>query len=241
MKRILAVFVALASLGACASARPGGAGTAPDAEPSLPLAAFVDSAALHQALLSAPPVPSDFKRPPFFRVTYDSTGALAEVEPISEKLFPAEWGAQIAALLRRHAAPKLASAKEAHEVVWLVSGPSPVIQVVENVTEVKPVLLSGSHAARQLSEVAKRLSGAYGAGTEFDAVVSMRVDPTGTVAAATIQRSTGQPAVDREILLVAGRMRFQPGQVAGYPVTVLVSLPVSLVIPGPSALADPRQ
>lgn len=102
----------------------------------------------------------------------------------------------------------------------------------------KPVL-NGSLIARQLREVASRLTGAYGAGTEFVAVVSMRVEETGMPVAPIIYRSTGQPPVDREILTIAGKMRFQPAQLSGYPVKVLISQPINLVIPGPSVPAGP--
>lgn len=238
--RILATLATLAFLGACASVPAGGgAGRASRESPRLPVSAFIDSAALHQALLSAPSVPATLTRRALFSVVYDSTGALEEVEPFSRTVIPEEWGATVAALLRRHTAPRLATGKSSSQVVALVTGASPKIEVLREVTEVKPVLLNGSLIARQLREVASRLVGAYGAGTEFVAVVSMRVDETGVPVAPIIYRSTGQPAVDREILTVAGRMRFQPALVAGYPVKVLTSLPVSLVIPGPSVPAGP--
>jgi TonB family protein len=239
--RILITLATLAILGACASTGGGRAPQMPEIETALPVAAFIDSAALHQALLGAPPVPATLTRRALFRVVYDSTGALREVEPLSRTGIPEEWGATVAGLLRRHATPRIATGKSSSQLVGLVTGASPAISVVETVVEAKPVLLNGPFVARQLSEVARRLAGTYGAGREFHAVVSMRVDEAGVPVEPVIYRSTGQPPVDREILAVAGRMRFRPAQISGYPVTTLVSLPINMIIPEPSLPSSPRQ
>ena len=232
--RILTTLATLAVLGACASA--GGAGKVPEPDPRLPVTAFIDSAALHRALLGAPPVPATLRQQPLFSVVYDSTGVLTKVEPLSDVIIPPVWGDTIAAILRRHVSPRLTTRKPVVEYVWLVSGPSPRIAVMDDLVEVRPQLLNGPEVQRAVEALATKLSGTslYARGREFRAVLTVRVNHQGLPEAPSLLRNSGNVEVNREIVALAARMRFQPAQLSGYPVTVLVSLPITIVIP-PSA------
>jgi TonB family protein len=231
--RILFTLATLAILGACASAGGGRASQMPEIETALPVSAFIDSAALHQALLAAPPVPATLTLQPLFTVVYDSTGALMEVEPMSDFVIPPVWGDSISKILRRHVLPRITTRKPVVENVWLVSGPSPRIAVVDDFVEVKPVLLNGLEVARSVETIATRLaeSGMYARGREFRATLSVRVNEQGGAEAPSLLRSSGNLEVNREIVALAAKMRFQPAQLSGYPVAVLVSIPVTISIP----------
>lgn len=231
--RTFSTFATLAVLGACASASAGGPGKALEPETALPVAAFIDSAALHQALLGAPPVPEVLTRMPLFSVVYDSTGALAKVEPLSYLVIPPVWGDTIAAILRRHVAPRLPTRKPVVEYVWLVSGPSPRIAVIDDMVEVRPQLLNDWEVTRTIESLAARIgaSRAYDRGREFRAILSMRVDQRGMPEAPSLARSSGNVEINRELVALAAKMRFQPAQLSGYPVKVIVSIPITIVVP----------
>jgi hypothetical protein len=229
--RIPCTLATLAALGACASA--GGAGKAPEPDTTLPVAAFIDSAALHQALLGAPPVPATLKQQPLFSVAYDSTGVLTEVEPLSDVIIPPVWGDTIAAILRRHVSPRLTTRKPIVEYVWLVSGPSPRIAVMDDPVELRPQLLNGPEVTRAVEALATKLSRTSldARGREFRAILTVRVNQQGAPEAPLLFRSSGSVAVDREIVALAALMCFQPARLWEYPVRVLVSMPITIVVP----------
>ncbi|HEX8359971.1 MAG TPA: energy transducer TonB [Longimicrobium sp.] len=248
MKRALAAVFAASLLAGCAGAppaasppasRPAAAARRPaDPDPPLPVAAFIDSAALHQALLGAPLAPPDFRRRPLFSVEYDSTGALKSVEPVSARLIPAEYGRTMAALLRTHVAPRLATPRETFQRVWLQSGPTPKIEVLGNAVAVRPDINNRSVVAAELGLAVQRLLATRPglAGRRATAQVRIRVSDAGLPESSVVERSTGDPAMDRAIIAVARRMRFSPARLDEYPVKVLVTVPITLVFPDPLML-----
>jgi TonB family protein len=240
MKRSLALLVAAALLGGCAAATPpattpaGPAARRPaDPDPPLPLSAFVDSTGLHQALLNGPLTPPDFKLRPIFSVEYDSAGVLESVEPVSTRLIPAEYGRTMAALLRTHVAPRLATPRESLQRVWLQSGPSPRIQVLGSAVEARPILNNRLVVARELESVVLRILQTRPglAGRRFPAEVRMRVTETGLPESAALVRSTSDYEIDRALITVARTMRFSPARLDEYPVKVLVVVPIILHFP----------
>jgi TonB family protein len=245
MKRALAALFAASLLAGCAgtppaagpsASRPAAAARRPaDPDPPLPVAAFIDSAALYQALLGAPLAPADFKRRPLFSVEYDSTGALKSVEPASARLIPAEYGRTMAALLRAHVAPRLARPRETFQRVWLQSGPTPKIEVLGNAVAVRPDINNRGVVARELGFVVQRLLQARPglAGRRATAQVRMRVSDAGLPESSVLERSTGDSEMDRAIISVARTMRFSPARLDEYPVRVLVTVPITLVFPDP--------
>jgi TonB family protein len=247
MIRTLSSLALFTALGACAAAAPGAnpapARSAP--EPTLPVATFIDSVALHQALLAAPPAPAGFRLRPLFRVAYDSTGVLKEVSTYSTTHFPAEYGRQMVEMLRAHVRPRITSARESWNTVWLQSGSSPKIAVLSNAVEVKPALVNTADISRELQRVSQRLQRLDPglAGQQRTAGVSMRVSEEGVPEEPTVRRSTGSFQIDREILNVARLMRFSPATVNEYPVRVFVQIPITVVFteqrPAPSNTTQP--
>jgi TonB family protein len=244
MKRALAALFAASLLAGCAGTPPAGSPSASrpatarrpaDPDPPLPVAAFIDSAALHQALLGAPLAPADFKRRPLFSVEYDSTGALKSVEPAPMRLIPAEYGRTMAALLRTHVAPRLATPRETFQRVWLQSGPTPKIEVLGNAVAVRPDINNRGVVARELGFVVQRLLQTRPglAGRRATAQVRMRVSDAGLPESSVLERSTGDSEMDRAIITVARTMRFSPARLDEYPVRVLVTVPITLVFPDP--------
>ena len=235
--RLLAWLALAVVLGACTQTGPG-AGPRPKreaAEPKLALSAFIDSAGLHQALLAAPPAPADFALKPLFSVRYDSTGVLEEVEPISRRYFPAEYGRQMVEILRTHVRPRITATKETWYTVWLQSGSSPKIALLPELTEVRPVLANGPAIVRALDFASQRLQEARPelAGRRLTARVTMRVTDEGLTEALRLNMGTGDPHTDREILTIARSLRFTPASLEGHPVTVLATLPITISIPRP--------
>ncbi len=235
MFRALSFLAILAVLGACATAPAGPAKRSKVPEPNLPVSAFIDSAALHQALLTAPPVPPELTLKPLFSVLYDSTGTLATVEPISKFVMPAEWGGTIAALLRQHVAPRLSARKGASEIVWLVSGATPRIAVIDAAVEARPRLQNTAQMARELDALAQRLvlRAPYLGGGSYTAEVAAAVDGHGIPLAPYLVRRSADPEINREMLEIAKKMRFSPALLEGYPVKVLVQIPLTVVLPAP--------
>jgi hypothetical protein len=244
MLRTLSSLALLAMLGACAAAAP--AAPAPQRRSSfikLPVSAFIDSAALHQALLAAPPAPAEFRLKPLYMVVYDSTGALKDVNTISERQFPAEYGRQMVELLRANVRPRVAATKPSVNYVWLQSGSSPRIALEELLVEVRPRLQNTGAVTRELARASERLqrSNPGLAGRSVTARVSMRVSEDGVPEEPRLGQSTGSIPIDREIMGVAQLMRFAPASLSGYAVKSLVQLPITLTFPPQqSQPASPR-
>jgi hypothetical protein len=235
MIRTLSCLSLLGVLGACAAAPPTAA-PAPARRPEiveLPVSAFIDSAALHQALLAAPPAPAEFRLKPLYVVVYDSTGALKEVRTMGERQFPVEYGRQMVELLRANVRPRIAATKPSVNYVWLQSGSSPRIAVDEALVEARPRLQNTSAVSRELSRASERLQRANPglAGRSVTAQVAMRVSEEGVPEDPRLSQSTGNIQIDREIMGVAHTMRFAPANLSGYTVKVLVQLPITLTFP----------
>lgn len=238
MHRILPAAALAAVLGACASvpsaARAGG-GPSPlsSNDPPLPVAAFIDSAGLHRALLSAPPAPAEFKSRALFWVDYDSTGALASVKPAARRAIPPAWGDTMATILRASVKPRITPARATSQMVWLVSGGSPRISVLGDVIAVQPSVINGTRVAEDLSRAASQLASRdlSLAGQQRTAMVRMSVDDNGVPDNFALLRSTLNPRVDAEVISVAQKLRFRPATVDGVPVRVLVVLPIVMVFP----------
>lgn len=234
-------LVLLAVLGACAPAAPPAspaAAPSPVREllgPDLPLSAFIDSAALHQALLAAPPAPAEFRLKPLYVVVYDSTGALKDVKMMSERQFPAEYGRRMVELLRANVRPRIAATKPSVNHVWLQSGSSPRIEVQLALVEARPKLSNTATISRAMTTVAERLQQANPglAGSQLTVEVSMLVSDEGVPEEPKILRSSGNFAVDRDLVTLARSMRFTPATVDGYAVKVHVRVPVTIIIPQP--------
>jgi TonB family protein len=239
--RIPSAFAALVALGACASG--GGARGAPGPLPPLRVSTFIDSAALHQALLSAPPVPSGLPERALFTVSYDSTGTLKEVNAFYHPLLQREWGDTMSALLRRHLAPRLPARKAAFEFLGLASGPSPRIEVLEYRVDARPVIANGEAVARELRSFGQRLrdNKEYKPGERFRATLAVLMDPEGNTMMARVRTGTGKVDVDAAFRRIAEQMRFQPAQFSGYPVPIRATIPFEIIVPedGPGRGAVP--
>ena len=196
--------------------------------------AVVDSAALARALagLSVPEPPSGVR--PLFRVGYDSTGAVADVEPVFDQI-PAEYAGPVAAAIRASAKPQAPPAPgrrvlDAHLLV--VAGPEPAVSRPA-VTEERPVLANEREVDRMVRE-AKRRFGRRPDRLMVIAGVGLRVRADGTVDPESIRlfMSSGEPELDREALGIAARMRFQPAVVDGIPVGMRTWESVYFWLPG---------
>ncbi len=245
MPRTLFVLLAASLLGAGAASAQGSRPAPPkapaDPDPPLPVAAFIDSAALHQALLAAPLAPREFKLKPIFMVRYDRAGALQGVDPISDRLIPAEFGRAMAALLRAHVRPSLDPARESEQRVWIQSGPTPKIAVIADIVEARPQLSNRGSVGTALAGSVQRLlrERPYLAERRVSSIVSMRVSEDGKPENPVLRQTTGEPEIDREILIIARTMRFVPATLDGYPVKVTVTVPVNLQFPAPAANMRP--
>ena len=229
--RILSAFSALVVLGACASG--GGARQKPRPWLTLPVAAFIDSAALHRALLSAPPIPSELPGRALFTVSYDSSGTLKEVRAFHHPHLPSEWGDTMSALLRRHVAPRLPARKEAYTFVRLASGASPQIEALEYRVDVQPVILNGEAIARELEAFGRRLGAnkEYKPGERFRATLHVLINYDGTTMIPRVRPGTGKGDVDAAFRQIAEQLRFQPAQFSGYPVPIQATFPFEIIIP----------
>lgn len=229
--RIISTFAALVVLGACASG--GGAREASGPLPPLRVAAFIDSVALHQALLGAPPMPSGLPERALFTVSYDSTGTLKEVGSFYHPLLPREWGDTMSALLRRHVAPRLPARKAAFAFLGLASGASPRIEVIEYRVDVEPVIANREAVARELESFGRRLrdNKEYKPGERFRATLVVFIDPEGNTMMTHVRTGTGKVDVDAAFRRIAEQMRFQPAQFSGYPVPIRATMPFEIIIP----------
>ncbi|HEX8830889.1 MAG TPA: energy transducer TonB [Longimicrobium sp.] len=196
----------------------------------LPVAAFIDSAGLHQALLGAPPAPARSPRRWLFSVAYDSTGALVEVKPLVPRGAPAEYAAGLAELLRAYTRTRIAPGEGRGEYVWLRGGSAPRIDVAEDLAEQHPELTNQVEMRGVLGRASRRLVASREdlVGYQTTSVVSFRIGEDGVPSAVEVIRGTADPDIVREIVAIAEAMRFSPGKVEGIPVAVIVQLPIVL-------------
>lgn len=167
---------------------------------------------------------------------------------MSERQFPAEYGRQMVELLRVNVRPRITATKPSVNYVWLESGSSPRIAVVDDLVEARPRLQNTSAVSRELTRASERLQRADPglAGRSVTAQVTMRVSEEGMPEEPMLSQSTGNVQIDREVFGVAHSMRFAPASLNGYAVKVLVQLPVTLTFhqpqpqPQPGMPATPR-
>ncbi|HEX8359972.1 MAG TPA: energy transducer TonB [Longimicrobium sp.] len=196
----------------------------------LPVAAFIDSAGLHQALLSAPPAPARSPRRWLFSVGYDSSGALVHVKPLIPRGAAAEYATALAELLRAHTKTRIAPGEGHGEYVWLRSGSAPRVDVAEDLSEQHPELRNQAEIRGVLGRASRRLVASRQdlVGYQTTGVVSFRIGEDGVPSAVEVIRGTEDPDIVRELVAIAEAMRFIPAEIEGIPVAVLVQIPITL-------------
>lgn len=232
----LLAFVMVPVLAVAADAQPDPAG-----EAEAPLSTFVDSAGLARAVASlpAPDLPPGIT--PMFRVTFDTTGAVKEVESISD--LPASYEEPVAAAIRAHLKPQPPSLQPITTFLRVVAGPEPVVDRPELRRVEPPRLTNGSVLGRALEQAIASFVREGGSATEaaYPAELRFRVLEDGTVDTLSVEvyRSTSIAALDREAVRVIRLARFRPATTEGHgPVKVMVTLPLIFTMPQ-GALAAP--
>jgi len=206
-----------------------------DEEPPLPLSAFVDSAALHQALRAAPPAPADFKRKLILTVTLDTLGGTPAVEVVGKRYVPPAYADTMAALMRAHLRPQGRIAEARMERVWLRSGSEPYVGLVAGVIEVRPMISNRSAVMVEMDRAVVAILARRPdlAGRTSRVFLRMRINEEGVPEHVEVTRGSDLLAIG-EAGRVAQRMRFRPAQLDGYPVSVLVELPLEFKFPEPA-------
>ncbi len=189
-----------------------------------PLAAYVDSAALHAALSGMAPLAGDAVTP-VFTVEFGPDGALVHVEP-----FPGlgrGYAEEVVKALRAHVRRQRPSGASSSIHLHLVAGPSPRIARVDPAAVTPPSVSNMGRIAALLEDAMRvyraQLEGLAGGRT---AIIDMRVLENGRVEDLRIVTSTGNAVLDREALKVAARARFRPAMLNGRPVRVRAVLPL---------------
>jgi hypothetical protein len=219
--------------------------------PPPPLAAFLDSTALVRAVsaLPAPDLPRGVK--PLFRVSFDSTGAVDDVEPISSRI-PAGYAGPVRTAIRAHLKPQAPSRGPINTYLRVVAGPEPLVDRPTIVVR-EPVLANRGGIQGRIGELAARFEQRLG-GTEIpqprvgflrrlllqaqprpsrasEFLVRMRVLADGAVDTESIEilrSSSRDEEVKGAVVHIAGLMRFRPATVEGMPASVWVTLPIVL-------------
>lgn len=200
----------------------------------LPLVEIVDSAGLHRALAEVPAAPAGAPRRSYFRVHYDSAGTLTHVSALVREPTPGGYDSTMVALLRSHLAQKLARPLRANEsgdeVLWLRSGPSPVVALAPPLRETAPALRNQDEMARLMREAVKRVLAARPelAGRQGSATVAMYIGVDGVPANLRYVTGPRDPNFQREVLGIAAAARFRPGALDGVPVPTEVQVPIDL-------------
>ncbi|MFL5387070.1 MAG: hypothetical protein ACJ8GN_31635 [Longimicrobiaceae bacterium] len=216
--------------------------------PPPPLSTFLDSAALAGALaaLPAPELPPAVR--PLFEVYFDTAGAVREVEAVFDQI-PASYADPVAAAIRVHLKPQAPSRKPFGTYLRVVAGPQPLVDRPELV-ERAPVLANAREVQRMLERLIERfagrmdgtrerrgflrhlLSGPPSTDTSFELELIVRSDGSADPGSIRVVRSNSRNAeADREVLRIAGSMRFQPGTIDGLPAKFRVSQPITIRIP----------
>lgn len=199
-----------------------------------PLAALLDSAALHQALLAAPAAPSE--RATVFRVY--RVAADSAVEVIAHwRNAPREYVDAVEPLI--HSSLRSPGPATPYYVALRVEGgPAPRIRMVELV-EQRPELENSRDMTRILTSFARsyvRRDPSL-SGQQRVLTFRARVGEDGTISEARLERGTGSTALDAEAMNVSRRMRFRPAKIGDEPVAVWITLPITLMFP----IHDPRE
>lgn len=234
----LRALSALPVLAAVAGAQPGSTVEEP------PLSALVDSAGLVRALtaLPVPELPSGML--PIFIVSFDSSGAVKQVEPLGQ--LPASYADPVVAAIRAHLRPQAASGRAVDLQLRAVAGPEPLVERAQLVRVDPPRLSNDAAVAGEMERVIASFVSQRGTVSRaaYRAEVSFRVLEDGSVDTLSIQvsRSTEEAGLDHEAARIARVMRFRPATAEGRPVKVRVAVPLTFRMPrealGASALVD---
>ncbi len=222
------LFAALAIALVCHTPHAARAQDAPRlAGDDRPLTAYVDSAALHDALSRIPPLAGD-EVAHVFTLEFGPDGALLHVEPFSG--LTGGYAEEVVKALTAHARRQRASGLPTSIHLHVAAGPSPRIARVDPSAVTPPAVSNMGRIAALLEDAVR----AHGAQLERlgrrTAVVDMRVLENGRVEDVRMESSTGSPLLDQQALKVAARARFRPAMLNWRPVRVRVVLPLSFLL-----------
>lgn len=220
-----------AALLAAACATSAGAQKAP---PPLPLSAYVDSAALHQALRATlPPPPLTRGDQLLFQVSYGDSGELEEVESLACRPPAGEYQKEMAALLRAHVRTQMEKRERDGTILRVQGGPRPRLEIARDVREDRPELIERDELRRRMDAIARRIVTQHPELKRHmsEGVLRMRIDESGAVVAPTLIQRSNLDAINAGYLEVANSMRFRPAMINRCPVMVLVELPVTFYFP----------
>ena len=196
------------------------------------LRTFLDSAALHAALVRLP-APREGKRAArVFVVAFDSAGRPQPVRPAVRRAMPDAYRESVAPLVQAALRP-MAPFKDGWQAMLLVeSGAAPAIREVV-LPEWQPRVANMQALSAALYASAHRLVNTDDSleGTELLVHVALRVDEDGIAEPRGITRSSGNAAVDDAALGAVRIVRFHPGLLDGEPVAARVVLPIRFVFP----------
>jgi TonB family protein len=194
-----------------------------------PLVTFVDSAALVRAVAALPAAELPQGIAPLFWVSYDSNGAVHEVEPIFDKM-PTAYAQPVVAAIRAHLKPRTPSKRPLQTHLRVVTGPGARVDR-PRLREEQPDLANRGEIARHLSRAMARFAAQRGAmvrsGYQADLKFRVGTDGRADTASVEVVRSTGEPELDREAIAALALMRFRVARIEGVPVRVWVTLPVN--------------
>jgi hypothetical protein len=203
-------------------------------EEALGGAALVDSAALARAVagLTVPALPQGVR--PLFRVDYDSTGAVRDVDPVFREI-PAEYAGPVVAALRAHLKPQRASNRLQPSILRVVAGPEPVVDRPAVVVK-RPELANTREIDGMKRQVGRRFGirarevQIGGRSIRIPAVRLVRlmvlddgsVDPESVTIYTTGSSTADAPELRDELVRIGRAMRFQPAQVDGAPANMRI-------------------
>jgi hypothetical protein len=218
----------LASLAAlaCAAAPAGAAAQKALGKAAPSLSSVTDSAALAGALAALPGRPASGGAR--YSVRFGSSGAPAEVVILSGPATP--FDSAVAAMVReRLSQPSSASPGEFLylDASW---GELPVLRTHVSAQYSVPELLNPRVIEQGLGTIAMRFAGQV-AGGRVQVPVRLEVGLDGVPRSITLDRTTGIPELDSDLVSLLGLGRYQPAVMDGHPAAVWVSFQVDLVLP----------
>ena len=230
--RLAAMLLATTLLATSAAAHaqvapPTAADTAP---PSVQ--AYLDSAALHAALVQLAPSPATRRIAHVFRVEFDSAGRPRAAHAAAPRVMARAYRDAVAPLVTAALRP-IDPRPDGRQVLLLVeAGASPRIAEI-TLPQQRPSVANLGRLGHVLHEEAQAIVNADTTllGRELTARVSMRVDEDGIASLAAIERSSGRADVDAAALRATRIIRLRPALLDGEPVPVRVVLPIRFVFP----------